>query len=241
MIFFAIVLHGLWVISAVLALMSWRRLRDVGDAPDVPLAKLRPGMEARIQGRTAFHGAERTSPLGAVSAVWFDWSVLRDNDSPGFGRRLPSTLATDSSTAPFALVDDAGNRLLVWPAKAVFFAPREQRWNAEYPETMDGALRDSLLRGDNQDAPLTDPSVLQFFERWLPPGAPCFVIGRVEAPGPEHGPDVGGLIRESGDRAFLVSAGAPVDAQAALRRKTIWASSVGAVAFVLAVAATIYA
>lgn len=234
--YLAIVLHAAWVVLAFVALMSWRRRRAVDDTPDVPMAKLRPGMAARIQGRTAFHGAARTSPLGGHPAVWFAWAVERDHP-----RSDRSTLAAGSATEPFALVDAAGDRMLVWPAKAEVLEAGEETWENEYPATIDAALRDRLVRGVDLAEPLTDASRLHFTERWLPAGSACFVLGRVEAPGPEHGPDVRGLMRERGEGDFLIVAGVPRDALAALRRQAMLCAIGALAAFVAAVLATIAA
>jgi hypothetical protein len=241
--FIAGALHLLWVAAAFFAFMSWRRLRELGATPPAKMTQVRSGMEARVQGRLAFDGAARTSPLGNEAAVWFDWKVERhdaEHRDPGpTGHWI--TQAVGSSAEPFALLDEAGNRMLVWPDKAEVLDVPEQTWDGEYPDTIDGTLRDRLLRGVGLGARLTDASVLHFTERWLPPGALCFVTGRVEAPGPEHGPDMRGLIREGGDRAFLIVAGVLVDAQARLRRKTIRAAFVALAACVLAVLASIRA
>jgi len=240
---YALFLHAFWVVGLTVALMSWRRLRAVGGTPTVAVAQARPGIEARIQGRVAFHGAERRSSLGAEPAVWSDWRVERDRDSfRDFGPRGERvTLAADSSTEPFALVDEAGLRVLVWPGRAELLEPREKKWAGEYPATIDAALHDRLTSGVDLAEPLTDASGLYFTERWLPAGAACFALGLVEAPGPEHGPEVRGLIRARGEGDFLISTGAPVDTLAASRRQLEIAVIGTVVMFALAVIATIYA
>ncbi len=243
MIKIALVLHALWVVGVTVALMSWHRLRDIGNTPTVPLAQARPGMEARVVGRADFHGAERKSPIGAEPAVWSYWLIERDYDSMRDlgprGQRF--ALATESSTEPFALVDETGNIILVWPARAEVIDPQEMRWDHAYPATIDGTLHDRLLRGENLAAPLTNTEILHFTERWLAAGETCFVMGRVEAPGPEHGPGVRGVIREGGDRDFLISRGEPVDTQDSLRRQLKYAVLGTLAAFALAILATILA
>lgn len=237
--FIAVGLHLLWVAAAFFAVVSWRRLRAVDDTPTMPMAAVRPGMEARIPGRLAFHGAARTSPLGAEPAVWFDWKVERHGDAhrdPVLGGSA-ITQAVGSSIEPFALVDDAGNRMLVWPKAAEVQGAPEQTWDGEYPETIDGTQRDSLVQGIKLAAPLTDASVLHFTERWLPPGAPCLVVGRVEAPRPEHGPEILGQVREG----VFISAGAPADRLASLRKQTTSAAILALAAFILAVLVSVLA
>ncbi|MBX3501946.1 MAG: hypothetical protein KF889_21085 [Alphaproteobacteria bacterium] len=231
--FLAVILHLLWVGIAFIVFTSWRRLREDGDTTTVAMARLRPGMEASVRGRLAFHGVERTSLLGAEPAVWFDWKIQRLDDASLISAGRWITEAAGRSQEPFAIVDDAGNRVLVWPMGAEVRDAGKTTWDGDYPDTMDEALRGSLSAIDAES--------LHSTERWLPPGMDCVVSGRVEAPGPGYGPDMRGLIRTGGSHALRIAAGGPLNALAERRRNTRRAALIALAALVLAVIASIHA
>ena len=234
-------LHFLWIGGAIITFIYWRRLHDVGDTPEVPIAQAQPGMAARFQGRSAFHGQARTSLIGAVAAVQFDWKIEHREVQRTGGDSTWRTRAQGSSMEPFAVVDESGNRLLVWPMDAVVHDTHERIWDGEFPDTMSSTLRDQLVDGIGLVARLTGFGELRFTEHWLPPDMPCFVIGLVEAPGPDHGPDVRGLVRAGGAHGFFIAAGTPLDALASLRRHARAAAAFAAVMFALAITASIFA
>jgi E3 Ubiquitin ligase len=192
-----------------------------------------------------FCGEARTSLIGAVPAVWFDWHIEQRPVQLPFGRTDQNdgdwqTAARGSSNEPFALDDGAGNRLLIWPTDADVRDTNEREWAGDFPDTMSGTLRDGMIEGIGLLSSLTGVADLRFTEHWLPPGVACFVIGRVEPPEPAHGPGVRGLIR-SGNRTFFIAAGTPGTALESLRRTIRLVALFGAAAFVLAVALSVFA
>ena len=247
--FILLVLHLAWMALAFFTVLNWRRLKDVQETPEVSIANVQPGVVASIRGRTAFHGAPRESLMGRVPAVWYSWSVARHT---GGHERVGATgdvgwesVAGFSSVEPLALVDDAGNRILFFPMGAEVGHSDEGQWGADLLDTLSETTRDKILSGIGVITALAGMGALRFSERWLRPGVECFVIGRVDKPGPEHGagigPEVKGCVTEGGFRELLLEVGAPVSAAADLRRQMTTTAIGAVVMFILAVIGSILA
>ncbi len=240
-----VVLYAGFAITAFVAWLRWRGAQDVNDTPDVPLAGAQPGMVARIQGRAAEHGEQRLSVLGNVACVWHDWEVerreVRRGTSSSDDRESWRTDESGRSDHPFALDDGAGNRILVYPRGADIRDTSSNVWYSAMPRMGKEAFGGSMLgSGIEILSALGGNQNYRFTEHYLQAGEQCFVIGRVEAPGPADGPGVRGCIKGGGGRPYFIATGTPDEAMGSLRRAAIGLTILAAVLLAAAIAATIH-
>lgn len=247
--FILFVLHIGWLALAFFTFVNWRRLKDVEATREVPIANVQPGEVATIRGRTAFHGEPRESVMGRAPAVWYSWSIERhagDRERVGVSSAMGwNSLAGFTSVEPIALTDDAGNRILFFPMSAEVGHSNGGQWNADLLDTLSATTRDRILSGIGAITAFAGMGELRFSERWLRPGVECFVVGRVDKPGPEHGPGIGpevkGCITEGGFRELRLELGAPKTATEDLRSQ-MTATAIGTVVmFIIAVIGSILA
>jgi len=235
-----LLLHALWIACALVTYALWRQLRERSALSVLPIGRAQPGAPGRFRGRTAALAAQR-SPIADAPSIWFDWKIVQTMTARGESLAYGDTIvvAQGTSREPFAIDDESGGRIIVWPENAEVRGADEQGWQGEIPRSMNGALRDQLPESSGA---LSQIGGLDLTERRLRPGVFCSVTGRLEASGSGYGPEVIGLIREGIERQPLVIAVEfPADVRGSLRAGVVAAGIVTAMVFVVAVIASILA
>jgi len=198
----------------------------------VAIAEAQPGTPVRLEGWAAEAGPMGRAPLSGEACLWHAWSIDReyekpkssDSDSVTYEWRLQES---GESREDFAIEDRAGGRIRVRPGEAEALSLGQSHvWYGTTPRPPPAT----------PSAP-ADPGIVtkvvdmfragryRYTEKRLMLGMPIFVVGLLEAPGPEDGANFRGRIGQGGGVPFLISGEAPEQAHANLKRDakmTLW-------------------
>lgn len=228
---FVVVLQLLWLAPLAFALWNRRVSRAIASRPPVGMATAPLGQRVLLEGWAApAQAAPRPSTLQQVSCLWHEWRVHQEP------RALDGNLAEEpygsldhseqgATEAPFALENRAGDRVLIDPARATVEAVEGRRWTALAPRPGGGAPSLSLV---------------EYIERWIAPGQPLFVLGRLDPPEPGDPLGFRGRLSQGGGGLFVIAGQAPEMLFAAANRRASRALWLAGILLPIALVATVW-
>ena len=205
---FLVVIHGLWLVPLGMGL--WGRHLGAAIAAQAPsdIAAAPLGRRVLLEGwAVPAQAPPRPSTLGAVTCLWHDWRV--DQESRPFDQDRTSDPFDGrnhgATGEPFALVNQAGDRVLIDPTHAVFEAVQSRSWTG--PGSRPGGAFQGL-------------GLFRYTERWILPRQPLFVLGRLDPPEPGDPAGLRGRVARGGGGPLVVAGESPERVFATVRRRT---------------------